>query len=216
MNIPLRKWVALAVCSSVLGAGLVLVVTANDKPAKEDWLPKPRDTQVGDVKIRGLVDAPPSMFPDLAIPEGDPKDPKADEKREEQFQKLCPRLCGKVELKIEPTDDMLRKLLKARLHQGVWEMIAVRKIISEGSWNSQFTDQVSDCLGDMRETAVELFAGQPKELTAWLEELVVQTKERERFTLLRVQKGVDPPQRYTADVRDRLKAEEALVKAKKK
>jgi hypothetical protein len=225
MNIPSRKWVVLAVCSGALGAGGVFALSASgklappaeEKPATEDWLPKRVELKPGDSSTTqvwlGLV---PSAFPELVIPEGDPKDPKADEKREEQFKKLCPRLSGKAELRIEPTDDMLRKLLKARLHQGVWELVLVREVIRTGSWNPQFRGQVSECIADVRDTAVELFGGQPKELIPWLEEVVIQAKEWERMHLRRVQKGIDSAQAYAPVVRHRLKAEETLLQAKKK
>lgn len=215
MNRVSRKWVALAMCSAALGAGAVFVFAANDKPApiaeektaKEDWLPKPRPEKGG--RAWGPIAAPPSAFPDLALPE------KA-EKRDEEFDKRCPRLSGKLELKIEATDDTLRKLLKARLHMGVWEMVMTRKVIRDGNWNAQFSGQVSDCLLDIQDAVSELYAKEPKELVAWLEELVIQAKEMERFYRTRVIGGTDPPQRHTAAARDRLKIEEALVKAKKK
>jgi hypothetical protein len=224
MNIPLRKWAALLVCPAAIGAGAVFALAArsefsplaDEKAAKEDWLPKPRTEKVGEVKVQEWVAAPSSAFPELAIPEGDPNDPKANEKRAEQFDKLCPRLSGKLELKIEADDDTLRKLLKARLHQGVWEMVEMRKIILKGNWTSQFREQVSDCIRDMQDAASELYAKDPKALVPWLEELLIQAKEMERLHFIRVGRGTDPPQRYNATVRDRLKIEEALLKAKKK
>ncbi len=187
---------------------------AKDKPADEDWIPKPGSDD-GPIKIRNGTKAPPSAFPDLQLPELDPKDPKPREKYEEDFAKLCPRLTGKTDVTIEPTDDTLRKLLKARLHQGVQEVRQFREIIRIGSWSGQQYSQLTECLTDMQAAATELWGNRPKELVPWLEELVMVAKEQERFHYLRVINGSDPPQVLNAARRHRLRVEAELWKAKK-
>ena len=151
------------------------------------------------------------------MPELDPKEPREgfQKRREEQFAKLCPRFAGKTIIKIEPTDDTLRKLLKARLNQGLAQMIRTLEVIRIGSWSSQFFAETIDCLVDMEATCLELWGGQPKELIPWLEELVVVAKEFERFQMNYVLSGTTPPQRGPAATRHRLRAEATLWKAKK-
>jgi hypothetical protein len=95
-------------------------------------------------------------------------------------------------------------------------MFRVREIIRIGSWTSQIFLDTYECLADIEAVCLELWGGQPKELIPWLEELVVVTKEMERFTFIRVLNGTDPPQRLDAARRFRLRAEAALWKAKKR
>jgi hypothetical protein len=73
-----------------------------------------------------------------------------------------------------------------------------------------------DCLADMETTVLELWGTQTKELIPWLEELVVVTKEFERFTYIRFLNGSDPPQRLNAASRQRLRVEATLWKAKRR
>jgi RNA polymerase sigma factor (sigma-70 family) len=239
------KWVAVAtVCSGALGAGAVFafgpgvkslpptttpvtVPVAADNPAPAakgaalggEWLPK-MDNNFRDPSLRPPRSADdikmlPTAFPELAITEPALNDPERTEKREAQFAKLCPRLTGKTEIVIDPTDDTLRKLLKAKLHQGVMEVRCIREVIRIGSWSPQFQVGLIECLTDMQTTVMELWGGQPKELIPWLEELVVVAKEIERFHWIRAMNGNDPPQRFNAVKRHRFGVEIALLKAKK-
>ncbi len=231
------KWVAAAVvCAGALGAGGVLALTpdgppvplpvpapapvplaANDpgpqpkgKPADDDWVAK-RGT---DGVIKHGAKAPPSAFPELVLPEPEPDD-KDGKKRLEQFEKVCPRLTGKTALVIEPADDTLRKVLKARLHQGTLEfqLILERSRIARAELCQLTTCEL---LSDIRDTATELWGGRPKELLPWLEELVVVTKEIERVSRVRVLNGTAPPHDLNAATRHRLAMEAALLKAKGK
>jgi hypothetical protein len=207
------KAIALAMCSGLLGSCVTLAVcfAANDKPApvvdektaKEDWLP-PSDN---DRK------KPATAFPELVVKDPQPVDPTFPKKRDEAFAKLCPRFVGKVPIKIEETDDTYRKLLKARLHQGLVEMIRTIDVIHHGSWNDVFFSATIECLVDMEKTCLELWSGQPKELIPWLEELVVVAKEIERMYSFRITSGT-PPARLAAASRHRLRAEATLWKAK--
>ncbi|MCI0701796.1 MAG: sigma-70 family RNA polymerase sigma factor [Planctomycetia bacterium] len=235
-------WAAVAVlCAGLVGAGAAVGLSqpgtkpmplppgapppppVADNPAPpdkgkltdDDWIPKPGSAKNTEgYKVKDGTDPPPSAFPDLAIPEPDPKDPERAEKYQAAFAKLCPRLHGTLAIKIEPTDDALRKLLKARLHQGVLQMIRIREIIRIGNWDARGWSEMIECLNDMQAVAVELWGNQPKELIPWLEELVVMAKEIERFTLIRIRLGSDPPQRLNAATRHRLAVETALLKAK--
>jgi hypothetical protein len=210
------------ICSAAFGAGTVFTFAATDKPAptadekaaKEDWLPKPEGDPPFWDKTKWDKMTPPTAFPELAVIEPARDDSKYLEKRDESFAKLCPHFVGKSVVAIEATDDLQRKLLKARLHQELAHMIRMREIIRTGSWTEQFFVEYLRCLADMEATCLELWSGQPKELVPWLEELVVVAKEFERFHTLRVTSGTQPPQRFTATHRHRLRAEATLWKAK--
>lgn len=225
------KWVTAAIlCVGVLGAGGVLALgpgtqpapdptkdkaetkpmpaPAKDKPADKDWFPGP------EIDIRsGSLKPVPTAFPELTVlPDPDPNDPKGRENRAEQLAALWPRLSGKVALKIEPTDDTLRKLLKAQLHQGAQEFY--RRQVAAQVIGGLDLKELSDCLLDMQAAATELWSGQPKELVPWLEELLRAAKEAERYAGIRVLNGTVPPQHLNLATRQRLKLETALWKAK--
>ncbi len=235
-----------AVCASTLGAGAVLALApggempldpptaegapasknpgtpapasepAKDKAVDDEWLPRldgkkgaPRDPN-NDPLLQG-----PTAFPELVPPIRGVGDPKG-EKLEAEFEKLCPRMAGKTELVIDPTDDTLRKILKARLHLGVIEMLRFRDRIRTGAYTPDSFSLIIECLTDMQAVAMELWGGQPKELIPWLEELVIVAKQMERFVRLRVEIGADPPQILDAVRRHRFRAETALLKAKRR
>jgi predicted DNA-binding protein (UPF0251 family) len=231
------KWVAAAVvCVGALGAGGVLAfgpggqqprpvpdaptvnkllrAPAKDQPDDKDWFPKLV------VKLNEPIPKVPSAFPEIAIPDDPtPNDPNGREKREEQFKILCPRLHGEVALKIEPNDDTLRKLLKARLHQGTLEFQRYRMlfmILGLGQENKGQVDvkEFIECLFDMHATVTELWSGQPRQLVPWLEELLIAAKDFERFVLTRVKIGQVAPQSLHTATRYRLKIEASLWKAK--
>jgi hypothetical protein len=108
-----------------LGVGGVLAFAPpKDKSAGGPWLPKAVWEVPADKSERPrLAAGPPSAFPELALPAPDFKEPKekAEEKYQAALKRMCPRILGKVPLAIESTDDTLRKLLKARLQQGILE-----------------------------------------------------------------------------------------------
>jgi hypothetical protein len=66
----------------------------------------------------------------------------------------------------------------------------------------------------MQSAATELWAGQPKELGPWLEELLIVSKDLERSARMRVFSGSIGPDEYYAARRLRLKLEAELWKAK--
>jgi hypothetical protein len=221
------SWVSVAVvCAAVAGAGGQNPTSApspREKPTDAAWLPKPgSDPKAGKVvqedlpPIKGwathkdLASDPPSAFPDLGIPIEDWGDR---DKRDATFKKLCPRLFGATVLTIEATDDTLRKLLKARLHQGTLAFQDWHKPrLIAGQGPSFF--EARNCLAEVLDTATELWAGQPKELVPWLEEFVIASKHLERYTRVRVETGTYPLSDLHAASRLRLKMEAELWKAK--
>lgn len=190
------------------------------KPTAEDWLPK----LSSDPNVKwfdNLPSDPPSVFPDLVPPPLVARDEFKDGvflsavvKNRDALAKVCPRLHGTVALTIEPTDDPPRKLLKARLHQGVLEIQQHHALNAAGVSSSTQAQSYRTCLQDIQSAAVELWAEQPKELSVWLEELVVVTKLQERYTRTRIKIGTAPPAELNAVSRIRLKAEAELWKAK--
>ncbi len=193
-----------------------------DKFTDEEWLPifdsqkRAERDKKRPAQDPNNYEARPTAFPELIIPPWDPNDPKRNEKYEAQFEKLCPRMTGKIELAIGPTDDTLRKLLKARLAEGVMQVLRYRARIMIEAWFPGDRIEMYECLADIQTTVTELWGGQPRELVPWLEELVIVAKETERFHYLRVSIGTDPPQALDASRRHRFRAEIALWKAKKK
>jgi hypothetical protein len=117
---------------------------------------------------------------------------------------------------VEPADDPLQRVLKARLYRGVLEF----QIFAAAMWAGGLSGADSatwrrhrDYLLEMAETAKELWAARPAELTPWLEELVVAAKQHERLSLQRVKNGTSPPQDALASQSGRLKIEAELWKA---
>lgn len=181
---------------------------AKSGPTDDEWVPKPQEGK--SFATGKFIVAPgggllPTAFPELAL-----TDEKDFDKRAAAFAKQCPRLTAALAVKIEPTDDTLRKLLKARLNRGVRELILHRE---RGFGNPSFSELV-ECLTDLQAVVMELWGEQPKELIPWLEEFVIQAKEIERFTNLRIDLGAAPPQVLDAVTRHRLRVEAALWKAK--
>ena len=218
------KWVAAAVvCVGALGAGGVLAFGPGNqpgprdapalrlaaenpappekgKPVEGDWIPKPGADGTSAV---------PSAFPELTLSEFPPTD-EGRKSREEQLAKRCPRLTGKTAVTVAPTDDALRKVLKARLHQGTLELQETLTVIRMGGkWDWPQQAAMYELLTDIRATATELWSAQPKELIPWLEELVVLTKEFERVHRVRVTLGTDTPRSVALAARHRLAVEAA-------
>jgi RNA polymerase sigma factor (sigma-70 family) len=224
------KWVTAAVvCVGALGAGGVLAFgpgtqpgprgdtpvpraenptpPAKNAPADDDWIRKPEVNKTNVLKIQ------PSAFPELDVPEWDPND-KEGKRRQEQLAKLCPRLTGTITVTIAPTDDVLRKVLKARLHQGTLELQEIMAL--ERRTGPVGSAVVYELLSDIQATVTELWRNQPKELVSWLEELVVMTKEIERFQRIRVVNQTIPSWTIYTAARYRLAVEAELIKAKAK
>ncbi|VTR92651.1 sigma-70 family rna polymerase sigma factor : RNA polymerase sigma factor, sigma-70 family OS=Singulisphaera acidiphila (strain ATCC BAA-1392 / DSM 18658 / VKM B-2454 / MOB10) GN=Sinac_0102 PE=4 SV=1: Sigma70_r2: Sigma70_r4_2 [Gemmata massiliana] len=175
---------------------------AKDKPADEKWIQG---------QTTGTPAIPPTAFPELALPEPDPNDL---EKRKAAFEKLCPRLTGGIVLKIEATDNTLRKLLKARLYQGTLEFQRFQEALEIEGPREADVPLTYDCLSDMQATVTELWAKEPKELIPWLEELLILAKKLERSTHLRVEAGAIRPMNLNHAIRYRLALEAALWKVK--
>ena len=240
MTSPTWKWVAMAVvCSGALGARAVFafgpgvkplppnVATATvpvaadnpDPPAKD----KPAEECVPTQLIPKIIVAEPFQTHRPAAKPRFPRSPLRNssrtrigrEKHTAAFEKFCPRLAGKIVFKVDPTDDAYRKVLKGGCIK-TWSSCRIREVIRIGTWNATLFLDVYDCLADMEATVIELWGAQPKELIPWLEELVYVTKEYELFTYIRVTNGNDPPQRLNAASFHRLRAEAALLKAKKR
>ncbi|MDB5310820.1 MAG: sigE 11 [Gemmataceae bacterium] len=155
----------------------------------------------------------PTAFPELKRPDVRPKLSSEDD-FEKEFTRICPRLFGEGTLKIEPSDDTYHRLLKARLHQNIWEAYRFWVRVQIGQYSSTEFLYILHFMVDMREATVELWMTDPKNLIPRLEDLVVLAKEWERFTDARVAAGTDPPHQLHKARAHRLGAEATLWKAK--
>jgi hypothetical protein len=223
------KAIATVSCFGLLGAGATFAFAPDraevaprphTKPTDEEWLPKegrdprtaprPKTDEAPEEKVDYTTR--PTAFPELREPDVYTER----DRRERQLMNLCPRLYGFTEIVIEPTDDLRRKLLKARLHQAVAENRRWREYVRIGHWSLGFAfhSPVFRCLADIQSAATELWSGQPKELVPWLEECVVMAKTWELHFLIRVANGMDPPHTLNYVRRHRLKTEAELWKVK--
>lgn len=175
------------------------------QPAKEPWMK--------DGRTETLATAFPDIKPpsNTAAPGEKAIDP---EEYEKKLAKLCPHLLVNTPLPVEPKDDVYRALLKARLEAARIEWMKTRELIAVGKWNASDFTGSTQILDDIREAVLELYSGEPKTLVSWLEEVLILSKEIERFTYMRVETGQDPPQSTHHIARFRLKIESALWKAK--
>jgi hypothetical protein len=240
MHATTWKWVAVALHAGAIGAGVVFafgpkgeklplnaapgaVPVAADNPAppakdgpKGEWLPKLKllDGVLEEMpKSIAWVDAPPSAFPELKLPERAPNAPFGPT-YDAAVAKLCPRVLGKTAIVLGPTDGTLEKLLKARLHRGIIQWLRHRELLRCGTLNTSYSAEIIEGLVDMEAVCLELWGGQPKELIPWLEELVIAAKEFEQFQTIRALRDNGPPYRLDLAVRHRLRAEATLWKAK--
>ena len=158
-----------------------------------------------------------TAFPELKPPVNPPR-PRDGEPDQAALRailaKACPNICGDAPVRIFPTDDPYRKLLKTQLNEGHLEVSRFQRQINIGRFTSSDYGQHQMCLTDMRAVAIELWTNEPKILTPWLEEFVILAKVYERFTKTRVEAGTDPSQMLNIATRHRLAAEAALWKAK--
>ncbi|MBN9119355.1 MAG: sigma-70 family RNA polymerase sigma factor [Planctomycetes bacterium] len=182
---------------------------AKEKAAGDEWVADPKSNAARRDKA---IKSPPSAFPRLVPPEPDPND-KNPEQRWERFGKLCPRLLGGAAVAVTPADDLLRKVLKARLHQGTLELREILEV-TRITGDLPQPPAMYELLTDIRIAAIELWAKEPKELVPWLEELVVMAKEFERVQYHRIVTGVVTPRMLNAAARHRLTVEAELLKAK--
>lgn len=210
-------WGVVAVaCAGLVGTGAAVGLTRpggnQQQSAVVASAPVPARDKAADAKWVG--NAPPSAFPDLGVPEPAADDPNAREKYMTGFEKKCPRLTGTITVTVEATDDTLRKLLKARLHQGVLELEKLKQRTDTAGPALDDSTRAFNCIADMQATAVELWAKQPKELTPWLEELLIAAKVFERYARLRVEVGALAPHDLSLATRHRLKLEAELWKVR--
>lgn len=213
------KRVLFTVVCAALGVG---GVNAGDaKPAAKEaaddaaWFPPVTAYRVNwRDSPRKSIPLPPSAFPGLTVTpvEWDKKEDTYSfmMARERSLGKLCPRLRGQAALKIEPTDDALRKLLKARAHQLILEYQEEQRPYAISGPEPYLTVRYGNHLLEMRSVLTELHVGQPKELTPWLEELIVAAKELERYARLRVEAGALKPNEMAFATCVRLQLESAL------
>lgn len=187
---------------------------AKEKSESDQWLPR-KKTATKD-KSEEKITLPRSAFPDICLTDPDVTDPKWEEKRQAEIKIKLQRLLGAKPLKIDRTDDTARKLLKARLHQGVLEYQYRRDFDQGGPPDRSRIPFEIEWLSEMRVTAVGLFAEEPGELVSWLEELVVAGKEMECHMIIRVQARAFSLADLYAVSRTRLKIESELLKAKNK
>jgi hypothetical protein len=203
--------VAVITFVSIMGIRSVVGRTQNGKPPEDagpplkmpeaaksdaDWVPGTSE---------GVV---PTAFPNLKPPAWN-----ADGGHRVKLAELCPFFVGGRELKIEPGDTTLQKLLKARINQGRLELECYQNLFTVGKWVRSEDDNQWLCLDDMRDAITELFQNDPKALAAWLTELLILTKERERWMIARVAAGQETPQKKQEMARLRLKMEAELWKA---
>lgn len=218
MRILAGRLLGMVACAG-LGAGATFVLRADEKPAvkektdDEKWLPKAKTSGERSHPTVAVSD-PVSAFPDVALPKWDPTKDVTRMKGLAAYERMRPRLVGKIALRIEATDDTLRKLLKARLHQGVLAHQQRLRQIDLGGPDPFTVDRVTTNLLGMQSVVSELFAAQPKELTPWLEELLIEAKELEWITRLRAEAGALGPWDLTVATGCRLQIETALWKAK--
>jgi RNA polymerase sigma factor (sigma-70 family) len=170
-------------------------VAQKDEPKPEDWTPRSA------VRV-------PSAFPELKLPTR--TDPDYTKKR----ALMCPLILGDNPPLVVVADDTLRRLLKARLHQGRIYIRKTHELIEIGNWDRTYFSEQMLCLNDMRAVAIELWGSEPRLLIPWLEELVLLGKEVEFFIRIRTEAGNEPPQNINAAQRHRLEAEAALWKVR--
>lgn len=164
-----------------------------DRPIEGNWIPKKPGDPI------------PTAFPDLKPPVP---------MREGELAKVCPQLFGESAFPIEPKDDTYRRLLKARLYQGIQEIQRFHQRWDSGQFALTDRGPYGRSLEDVREVTIELWANDPKSLIPRLEGLVILAKDWERIALSRFQVGTDPPHELNPAHRHRLAAEAVLWKAK--
>lgn len=173
-----------------------------DQPTGGDWTPANPSHSV------------PTAFPDLRPPLPVVDGKQFDEADYERRRRAAfPLLLGKAPVVDEPADATYRRLLKARLQQGRLVIQQYEERIRVGSFQPSEMGVLALCRADMRQVVTELYAGDPKTLIPWLEELLRLDKESERITRVRVDAGTDYPQNMNTARRQRLAAEAALWKA---
>jgi hypothetical protein len=178
-----------------------------DTPIEGDWTPKK------------ATDPVPSAFPDLKLLErakggGASLDPIEVAAINRAIAQACPRLFDPNAPSIDMGDNNYRRLLKARLHQGVLEYTHFKSKLEVGSLQLSELAWLLACLNDMRAVTMELWGNDPKELVSRMEEFVILAKVWERYLEVRVQAGADPSYAMAIAHRHRLEAEAALWKAK--
>ena len=149
-----------------------------------------------------------------AFPEIQPPTPKVAGESPEALAKEYPHIFGPKGIPDEPNDDTYRRLVKASLHQKTKYLLRIKTRINIGQLIPSDFPSILRTFDEMRDQVLDLWATNPKLLVPWLEELLKQAKEQERFTLARVQIGQDPVQWLDLAISHRLKAEAALWKAK--
>lgn len=171
----------------------VALLPAADPPVEGDWLPK---------DLKAVV---PTAFPDIKpVVAHDPK----------ELAVACPKLFGPEALTIDATDDTYRRLLKARLHQGVQEVLRFRERLLLGNYVLPEITEYVRAMEDIQAATAELWPNEPKHLLPRLEELLKLAKELEMYTDSRVNVGMDFPYALNLAHRHRLEVEAALWRAK--
>ncbi|MDY3560399.1 RNA polymerase sigma factor [Gemmata sp. JC673] len=219
---------AVVVCSGIAGAGSMLAVapSGTSQPQKAEAVPPPRAP--GTPAPKSEITQPaspkniesgwrPALVPQTsmtAFPEVAALDWAKPSGIKEAFKQQCPRLTGVIELKADPADDTLRKLLKARLQAGISEHIRIVAAWEVAGPYEQSLIEFHGWLADMQAIVTELWGRQPKEQELWLTELLIAAKASERHTELRVRAGAYRPQLLDVANRHRLKVETELWKVK--
>ena len=165
-----------------------------DVPIEGDWVPKK------------LEDPVPTAFPDIKPPDAKLGDSK-------ETEKACPRIFKGEGLTIDPADGTDRRLLKARLRQGVIEVQRFTTRVQLGTYASSEMFGHVGCLKDVQTVVEEVWANDRTTKEAWLKELLIVAKNLELYTVARMNAGTDPPQSLPAVRRHRLAVEAALWKA---
>ena len=200
--------VAAVLAVGLLGlAGIGAVVARSGQPvppaAKQPDSPKPPEGNF-------------TAFPELALPKWpfDRNDPEVNfERTRLAFAAVCPNILGDADVRIDPADDTLRRILKEQLNEGRREIGKTQIQFSMGRFTTAEYIAYHKTLRELRAIATELWASDPKTLAAWLREFVVVAKDAEAFTKARVEAGTDPSQEINRVRRHRLEAEAALWKA---
>jgi RNA polymerase sigma factor (sigma-70 family) len=212
-------WVAAAVvCSGALGAGAVLALGPDGKPAqlsvaaepgaaRNEPPPAKEEPVKGDWTPKQLGSEIPTAFPNI-------KPPK------DSIAETCPRLVGKKPVVVAPTDTTEQRLLKARIHQcslvlAFWvEHPPLRGVVA--------FREVLQCQTDLLSALGELWPNDPDRLAPWLEEALIFAKSSENGAREILAQVKDPREleglnraTLSALTRHRLAVETALWRARK-
>jgi hypothetical protein len=183
-------------------------------------LPEPRSKAEPTGKVEGPK-APPSgpvapgarpkwatEIPTGAFPELVARAPGAD------LAKLCQKTFGITEIAPGPAEDTSRRLLTTSLSQFVRYIQLVSPGFRNGTLGSDHFLNYLHVLEEIRGLVAELWPNEPKTIIAWLEEVVILHKDAEQLIRIKIEAGEESQVNLSIAIAHRLRAEDALWKAK--